>query len=198
MKEKVQIVEGDPPVRRVRFYRQTDQGWLHTAPDLAFWQAPIEERYGEQLAFFYHQRDQPYVEPLLEQLSQTFFETCASAGCEEGKRFEVLLYPAHPGSDTQADMTLPSPWLSGIPVEGDWSEGLRQAAADAVARLVRLMALESSEASPPSSRYPERWLGFWPATPETAYLWPLVTRRGGDFRGRPNTGQRQPETSPFN
>ena len=43
----VQVVEDDgAPVRHVRFYRRTDQGWVHTAPHVAFWKDPVDLKYG--------------------------------------------------------------------------------------------------------------------------------------------------------
>jgi len=59
----VEVTEGDPAVRRVRFYRQTDLGWKQTAPQASFWGTAIEVRYGEDLVFRYHRRDRPYVQP---------------------------------------------------------------------------------------------------------------------------------------
>jgi len=181
----VQVIEGDPPVRRVRFYRQTDKGWLHTAPDLGFWRTPVEHDYGDQLVFRYHQWDQPYIDPLVEQLGQAFTELCASAGCAGDAKFVILFYPEEAGSDAQVNLTLPSPWLSGIP-EGDWSELYGEAAVAALARRIsawtstggttqaRLQGLMMAE---------ERWLGLSVITPEVTYLAPL-TGRGGMFRSR--------------
>ena len=132
----MQVAEGDPPVTRVRFCRRTEQGWLHTAPDLEFWQDPILERHGDQLAFYYHQQDQPYIESLLAQLSQAFYEACDSVDCPAGQVFDVLLYPAHPESDVEPDLAIPSPWLSGIPVDGDWSQQIGENAVAAMRRAV--------------------------------------------------------------
>lgn len=187
----VQVVEGDPSVRRVRFYRRTDQGWLHTTPDLAFWGDPVEYSYGDQLIVHYHQRDQPYIDPLVQQLGQAFYETCASTGCPDDK-FEILFYPASPGSDTQMNLTLPSPWLSGIPVEGDWSELNREAAIAALKDRIRTWtgARNRAQARPLWIGADERWLGLSPVTPEAAYLGSLLAGRGGIFRSRSDTRQR--------
>jgi hypothetical protein len=197
----VQVVEGDPPLRRVRFYRQTEQGWLHTTPDPAFWGEPVEHRYGERLAFYYHQRDQPYVEPLLEQLGQAFYEVCASDGCSEDGRFEILLYPEYPESELSFDLMLPSPWLSGIPVADDgqttgegqpadeWSDLVGDIALAALERSVIAWATSRGTTSYTPRWQPmaaEQWLGASPATLEMLHLGAPLIRRGDPFRGRLN------------
>ena len=42
----VEVIEGEPPVRRVRFYRQTERGWVHTAPRESFWGKEVTLRSG--------------------------------------------------------------------------------------------------------------------------------------------------------
>jgi hypothetical protein len=58
----VEVITDEGSLRQVRFYRQTDQGWLHTAPHVEFWKKPVELRYGKVLVRA-HERDLPYVEP---------------------------------------------------------------------------------------------------------------------------------------
>jgi hypothetical protein len=171
----VQVVEGDPPVRRVRFYRQTDRGWLHTAPDLEFWQEPVEHHHGQQLVFYYHQRDQPYIDSLVDQVGDAFYRICASAGCNVGERFEILIYPEYPESDLSIDLALPSPWLSGIPAEGEAS-----------AR-VPAWARTGEPAAPLLWGQPiaaELWLGASPVTPEMVALGAPLIRLESVFRRR--------------
>lgn len=182
----VQVIEGDPAVRRVRFYRQTDKGWLHTAPDIKFWRNSVEHDYGDQLVFRYHQWDQPYIDPLVDQLGEAFAELCASAGCPGDAKFTILFYPVEAGSDAQANLTLPSPWLSGIPVEGDWSGQYDETA---VAALTRRVSAWASTGGTAQGRVQgrmmaeERWLGLPVNTPEVTYLAPLMGR-GGVFRSQ--------------
>ncbi len=181
----VQVIEGDPPLRRVRFYRQTDKGWLHTAPDLRFWRTPVEHGYGDQLVFSYHQSDQPYIDPLLDQLAQAFIELCASAGCAGDAKFVILFYPEDAGSDAQVNLALPSPWLSGIP-EGDWSELYGEAAVSALARRITAWASAGGTAQARLQGRmiaQDRWLGLPAITPEVTYLTPLMGR-GGVFRSQ--------------
>jgi hypothetical protein len=201
----VQVVEGDPPVRRVRFYRQTEQGWLHTTPDPAFWGEPVEHRYGDRLAFYYHQRDQPYVEPLIEQLGQAFYEVCAFDGCSEDGRFEILFYPEYPESELSFDLTLPSPWLSGIPVAddgqpageelpagkelpvGQWSDLVGDAALAALERKVIAWATGGDTTRSFPRWQPmaaDQWLGVSQITLEMMHLGVPLIRRVGTFRGR--------------
>ena len=183
----VHVIEGDPAVRRVRFYRQTDQGWLHTMPDLAFWRDPIQHVYSDQLVFYYHQRDQPYIDPMVERLVQAFSEVCASINCDNGERFDVLFYPAPADGDIRADLTLPSPWLSGIPIDGEGSERYLEAALATLETRVTAWAVTSDAASPftrGQSSVTERWLGISPVTPEMLQLNLSLFGRGQGFRGR--------------
>jgi hypothetical protein len=183
----------------VRFYRQTEQGWLHTTPDPAFWGEPVEHRYGERLAFYYHQRDQPYIEPLLEQLGQAFYKVCAYDGCSEDGRFEILFYPEYPESELSFDLTLPSPWLSGIPVTGDgqpagagqpaseWSDMVGEAALAALERrtIAWVMGGDTTRSFPRwQPMAAEQWLGVSPVTLEMIHLGAPLIWRESTFRGR--------------
>jgi hypothetical protein len=114
----VEVLEGDPALRRVRFYRQTDQGWKHTAPQEAFWGVAIELNYGG-LIFRYHRRDEPYVNPMIEAAAQTFDEVCAELGCvlETLPEFDFAVHnaPGAPIQQTDNVYQLDSPWLVGLP-----------------------------------------------------------------------------------
>jgi hypothetical protein len=183
----VQVVEGDPPMRRVRFYRQTDRGWLHTAPDLEFWQEPVEHHVGGQLAFFYHQRDQPYIDSLLEQVGDAFYRICASAGCGSDERFKILIYPEYPEGDLSFDLALPSPWLSGIPAEGEASVRVPGAVLYILERTVAAWATTGEPATlflwgQPAAA--ELWLGVSPITPEMVGLGAPLIRLQSNWRGR--------------
>ena len=187
----VQVIEDDPPVRRVRFYRQTDQGWLHTAPDLAFWRDPIVHYIGDQLILRYHQRDQPYIDPLVQQLGHAFYSICSSIGCGRDEPFEILFYPAPAESDIRADLALPSPWLSGIPVDGEWSERYLGAALAILETRTAAWASTGDGASLFSRGLTagqaiatERWLGLSAVTPEMVHLSIPLLRRGSAFRSR--------------
>jgi hypothetical protein len=183
----VQVVEGDPPVRRVRFYRQTDHGWLHTAPDLEFWQEPVEHHHGEQLVFYYHQRDQPYIDSLVEQIGDAFYRICASARCKADERFEILIYPEYPESDLSIDLALPSPWLSGIPAEGKASARVPGAVLYILERTVTAWARTGEPASAIQWGQPiatELWLGVSPITPEMIRLGTPLIRPGSTLRWR--------------
>jgi hypothetical protein len=119
----VEVIEDDPPVRRARFYRRTDLGWKHTAPRVEFWGAPVELTYGD-LVFRYHRRDQPHVDALVEHISATFFEVCATLSCSPERLPEINfvaqstmpLFSPHQGHV----LVLSSPWLSGIPAGEEW------------------------------------------------------------------------------
>lgn len=121
----VEVIEGLTPVRRVRFYRQTDRGWKHTTPRVEFWRTPIELRYGD-LIFRYHRRDQPHVEPLIEHVARVVRDVCPSRECMLGDVSEVNFaadFTSGPVMQLgEHGLLLPSPWLLGIPVDGTWDE----------------------------------------------------------------------------
>ncbi|MFN2231512.1 MAG: hypothetical protein ACK2VA_17210 [Anaerolineae bacterium] len=118
----VEVTEGDPLVRRVRFYRQTDLGWKQTAPQASFWGTAIEVRYGENLVFRYRRRDRPYVQPAVERIVDAYDRTCAVFSCSSAEPIEVRFVEDMPRLQTpqlQNDvLVLPSPWLAGIPTDG--------------------------------------------------------------------------------
>jgi hypothetical protein len=183
----VQVIEGNPAVRRVRFYRQTDLGWLHTAPDPEFWQAPVEHHHGEQLAFYYHQRDQPYIDPLVEQVGAAFYHICAFAGCKSDERFKILIYPEYPESDLSFDLALPSPWLSGIPIETDAEVKVPRVVLDVLRQTVIAWATKREPAITRWWGQPvaaELWLGGSTITPEMVALGTPLIRRESLYGGR--------------
>jgi ABC-type glycerol-3-phosphate transport system substrate-binding protein len=135
----VEVLEADPPLRRARFYRQTALGWKHTTPQIAFWGRAIELRYGD-LTFRYHERDRPHIDPLVERIAASFYQTCAHINCPEKRTVEVnfavdphLPVTAIPPFQ-DSEWILPSPWLSGLPATGEWSPAQLEALAHAVAR----------------------------------------------------------------
>jgi len=121
----VEVLEGEPRVRRARFYRQTELGWKQTAPRVEFFQLPVQLRYGA-LTFWYHRRDEPYVDPLIERIHETVGQVCATVDCpglsELQVVFSVDVRPDQPPELRDNVLTLPSPWLSGIPADGAWTE----------------------------------------------------------------------------
>jgi hypothetical protein len=118
----VEVIEGDAPVRRVRFYRQTDLGWKETAPQASFWGTAIEVWHGEDLVFRYYRRDLPYVQPAVERIADAFDRTCATFGCPSDEPIDVRFVLDMPRlrSPRLQDglLLLPSPWVAGIPVDG--------------------------------------------------------------------------------
>ena len=123
----VQVIEGQPPVRRVRFYRRTDLGWKHTAPRAEFWRIPVELTYGD-LVFLFHRPDQPHIEPLIEHIYRTFDQVCTTLACTPDTRAPTIRFSAQPPvlgptyEPGEGELTFLSPWLSGIPVDGTWDE----------------------------------------------------------------------------
>jgi len=125
----VQVLEKEGTVRRARFYRQTDRGWKQTAPEVAFWQVPVELRY-DDVIFRYHRRDEPSVTPLIEQVYETVHDVCKTADCPplDGSADGLMVVfsaDVPVGQRPQMDgnvLLLASPWLSGLPVSGAWDE----------------------------------------------------------------------------
>ncbi|MFN2130859.1 MAG: extracellular solute-binding protein [Anaerolineae bacterium] len=149
----VEVIEDDPPLRRARFYRQTALGWKHTAPQLSFWGRAVELRYGS-LTFRYHERDQPHVSALVDHIANTFYQTCGQIGCPSDRTFEVnfavdpLLSTETVPSFQDPQWILPSPWLSGLPVSGEWSADQLEALAYAMARGLAAQALYAAPGQP--------------------------------------------------
>jgi hypothetical protein len=118
----VEVLEGDPPVRRVRFFRQTDLGWKETAPRSDAWGTAVEVRYGEDLVFRYHRRDRPYVQPAVDRIVDAFDRTCAMFSClSDGPievRFAIDMPRLRQPQLRDGVILLPSPWLAGIPADG--------------------------------------------------------------------------------
>ena len=121
----VEVTAGQEPVRQARFYRQTDLGWVHTAPRVEFWKEPVVLEY-DRLLVRGHERDVPHVEPLVRHITSVLDDLCATLRCPPDGVLEVNLaietrideLPAFSGHT----LTLASPWLSGIPVARTWDE----------------------------------------------------------------------------
>jgi hypothetical protein len=124
----VEVIEEEPPVRRARFYRQTEQGWVHTAPRESFWGAEAELRSGPFVATYY-ERDEPYVGPLLKAAVEIPDQVCGVLECLTPNSLKVdftidagaldaldVSSEKRPGEGDR--LSLSSPWLSGISVEG--------------------------------------------------------------------------------
>jgi hypothetical protein len=121
----VEVIEGQDPLRRARFYVQTEEGWKHTAPRVEFWNAAIELTYGN-VVFLYHRLDQPYIDPLIEHIHQVFNDVCRILSCPSGSMLTVNFVADLPEDKlphlSDGQLLLPSPWLSGIPIDDQWDE----------------------------------------------------------------------------
>lgn len=126
----VQVVEGQPLERKVRFYRETDKGWKHTAPRAQFWGPQVEMQYGN-VVVYYHRRDQPYIAALLKPLAEASGDICPVVSCPAAIRLEVRFsieaaldqkprLKTEPIQQESDKLMLTSPWLSGIPADGKW------------------------------------------------------------------------------
>jgi hypothetical protein len=132
----VEVIEGDPSVRRTRFYRQTDLGWKHTGPRQEFWGLAVQLDY-DDLVFRYHRRDQPHIEPLVEHIVTAFADVCSTIECSVEQlpevNFVVANTVAEPPHVEHGALLVPSPWLSGIPTGDTWDKAYLGELAYAVA-----------------------------------------------------------------
>ena len=119
----VEVVQPQTLLRQARFYRQTRQGWLHTAPHDRFWQDPVELALGRVLVRT-HRRDLPAIQPQVAHIVDVVDDVCATLDCpaDVGLKVRFTHHDVPPElSDTV--LTLASPWLTGISVDGSWDEG---------------------------------------------------------------------------
>jgi len=118
----VEVVTELQPVRQVRFYRRTERGWKHTAPDGTFWGDPVQLDYG-LLTVRCYERDLPHIEPLVERMLQAYETYAVLVGSGLEIRFAAEVPAARLPNVSGHTLTLPSPWLTGIPLEEKWEEG---------------------------------------------------------------------------
>ena len=119
----VEVALGENALRQARFYRQTDLGWVHTAPQAEFFGEPVEMAYGP-VTVLAHQRDLPHLETLAGHILQTVEDLGARLGAPPDGALVIEFAPgpsSHPLPHLSGDkLTLASPWLSGIPSQGAW------------------------------------------------------------------------------
>jgi hypothetical protein len=189
----VQVIEGQSPVRKVRFYRQTDLGWKHTAPRIEFWKTAIRIQYGS-LFVQYHKRDMPQIVFLEEQIALAHASVCATTLCPaintltvdfnaEPPAFQSPFLVADPEVDGQDRLVLSSPWLSGIPVQGTWDEDYVAKLTHSVAYATTTRAMRSTtrrELNPlresVADEYAAWYAGAEPA--QLPLLGPIIAQRG--------------------
>ena len=117
----VEVLSQDT-VHQVHFYQRTVQGWKHTAPQVEFWKDPVAQRVGS-VTVRCHERDLAHVEPLVEHILTTFDDLCAMLGCPPDTTLDVDFVPVDGIPHLSGHrLTLASPLLSGIPVEGRWDK----------------------------------------------------------------------------
>ena len=115
-----EVVEAPARVRQVRFYRRSEQGWLHTAPDGSYWGNDVAQT-RDGVRVHCRERDLPNLQPLVEQVIATDRVLCATLGCPAADPL-VLQFVPYSTSPALLDdrVVLSSPWLSGIPSQGEW------------------------------------------------------------------------------
>jgi len=132
----VEVAQTQASLRRVRFYRQTPQGWLHTAPHARFWQHPVKVVRG-RLFVRAHQRDLPHIELQVAYIVGVVEDVCAILDCPVDVSLEVrFTHHDGPPSLSGSVLTLASPWLVGIPVDEEDLRSLTYWAAYGIASQV--------------------------------------------------------------
>lgn len=118
----VEVVQRQTALHQARFYRQTPQGWLHTAPCAVFWRDPVELASG-RVRVRAHQRDLPVIDPQVAHIVDVVDDVCAILDCPADVGLEVnFIYHAAPPRLSVSVLTLASPWLTGISVDGSRDE----------------------------------------------------------------------------
>jgi len=117
-----EVISAPARVRQVRFYRRTEQGWLHTAPDASYWGDALEQR-RDGVTMCCRERDLPYLEPLIEHAVAVDSALRTTLGCPAAEPL-ILQFVPYDTSPMLLDdrIVLSSPWLSGIPSEGGWKQ----------------------------------------------------------------------------
>lgn len=154
-----EIGEDGSTTEKLGFFRLYNWQW-HLAQ-------PWPEAFGEEqtataphFRLTYRQRDQPYVDDLINLAERTYVEVCTEVGCAPGGRtISLWLHYAGSLSEEQkaAGIYLPSPSLAGIDAMGSIAgESLRQ-------ELVRQLAIQITQ-----EKAPEAAPAFWQAVGDWA------------------------------
>ena len=142
---------GPQPVRQVVFYRRTDLGWKHTVPQVAFWGNRIVRSNGNVIVRA-RQQDRPHIEPLVAHVSAVVDDVGRALGRSEAITLELAFSAQDPPgtlpllSDRQ--LTVASPWSTGIPVDGTWEQAYLDELAYWAAYGTVLQALRPTEDVP--------------------------------------------------
>ena len=121
----VEVVSGDGARRQAHFYRQTDRGWIRTAPRVQFWGDPVRLVY-DGVVVHAHERDVPYIASLVDHGAEVMSGVQAALGSDPVLALEIhflaRVAPYEVPGALGTALVLPSPWLSGIPVAGQWDK----------------------------------------------------------------------------
>ena len=156
----VWVVEGE--ARRARFYRHVaadalgGAGWKQTAPQPEFWGEAREVQRGE-LIVRYRERDAPFVRALLPVLERVASAAAADLRyCLAGRKVIVSLTPdvgaaggatggLPPGAQSyRREMSLLSPWVTGMPADGVWDGAWLEPLSYEVAHVLAETAMRSA------------------------------------------------------
>ena len=115
-----QVLADEEHERHVRFYRWTERGWVQAPPDPVFWGEPAAWQH-KGLLVQGTVRDRPYAERLAAQIWDVAQDVCGVLGCTSDLELRVTFLPdaiGHLPQVTAHGLLLPSPWLTGIPADG--------------------------------------------------------------------------------
>jgi hypothetical protein len=120
-----QVVTGAGHDRHVRFYRWTEQGWVQAPPDPDFWGESAVWQHGGLLVQG-TARDRPYGQVLTAHMWDVAQAVCATLGCSDDLELRVTFLPDATGQLPRISaqgLLLPSPWLTGMPANGEVAPG---------------------------------------------------------------------------
>jgi hypothetical protein len=185
---EVAAQRGAEPVRQARFYRRTDLGWKHTSPQAIFWGDAVERQVGSVLIHA-RERDVPHIDPLIAHMSRVAEDVGVALGHSMAITLEVDFStqgaPGKPPSFSGHTLTLPSPWLSGIPLDGTWEQAYLNQLTYWTAYGVATQYLRSAGAAPLNRLQREivdeyAYYCSQGSLAQTPVLWAIADRHGID------------------
>jgi hypothetical protein len=120
-----QVVTDEEREQHVRFYRWTERGWMQAPPDPQFWGEPTVWQHTGLLVQG-TVRDLPYGKVLAAHIWDVTQAVCDTLGCTDDLELRVTFIPDATGQLPRVSaqgLLLPSPWLTGIPANGEVTAG---------------------------------------------------------------------------
>jgi len=130
------------------YFKPTPSGWVRALPTAEYW-GKWHQQPGHRVSVIYTYRDAPIIEPLIQRIDDMAARLCATLPCPD---YMGLLFDSQPsvftklsdfsyGFDDNITLKLPSPHLTGIPVDVPSREEYLRAIQT---RVVQALVVESS------------------------------------------------------